>query len=267
MEKKGKIELTGCTYCFNFFRSRAVLLIFVFKIFFICYLIFVFKNVLIAEKIGPYPGFSGIPSKTFSSFDGLTLRDFVSLTSSKTTSVFFILSVLMGLESVLFYLDRLEKRYVVFDAMGRHTLRGLLARAYLFIFSYVLVFSLLTGLVVSLPLYLYGLSSRWLEFGLASGLLLFLTWFFLFTVTMIVRDRASAIVIYIFGALFFFVFSNIIHGYANLYNFMAFSAGLVLPDIVLFRLHMSIYPLNLLVILDLIGVLILIWGVYSYEVK
>ncbi len=267
MEKKVKTNIT-CIFCYEFYKNKLIIVLNGLKFTLIAYLLYTFKQATILKNLGPYTGTFPI-HEILNANIALTLASYIKTIDLKVTLISFFISLIIGIESNIYYFDRIEKKYAVFDSMSRYTLTGYLLRVYLFLAYYVVLFSLLTGTLAGIPLHVYSLSSKWLLFGVFSGLLLFLIWLSIFSLTVgIAKDKASGLVIYLLGSFLMLFIENLISkNYSSLYDFISFSTSLISSKKDILMLGIKLYPLSHLIILISLGMVMLSWGIARYEVR
>ena len=247
--------------------SKPLLLLFLLKIALVVYMLSIFKQAVLIKEFGPYSGSVSIES-VVSGGSTLTIPQFLKQISPRLTLIYFTLNIVMGIEVGLHYFERLEKKYVIFDSMGKYTLPGLLWRVYMFDLVYILTFSLLSGAIIGLPLHIYDLSGKWLLFGLASGALLFASWLAIFSLVIgFSRDRATGLLTYILISILLYFTGSFLGGKANLFDFTSFSAGITFSQYELFKAQIQVYPIEIMTLLLVVGIVSAALGVSRYEAK
>jgi len=182
---------------------------------------------------------------------------------------FFLVLLISGFDSLFFYLDRIEKRYIIFDIMARYSLGSYIKRLLGFLSYYNLVYYLLTGIYLGLILYNIGLGSMLisLKMGFIMGFGLFAIWIGCFYVSIgVAKDKTIGIMIYTIIAMALILYeifskSSGIMGLLNLASLYSLPANIIVEA------SIEGYSLTSLLAFTVLGFIIGLIGVSRYEIR
>ena len=255
-----------CIFCLDFFKSRPILVLVVSKFFILAYILFLYRSSIVLGIYGPYASTGGFGA--MGGLSALTVQRFIGDVAGKFGPVFFLLSLLMGIESSVHFYGMVEKKYAVLNAMGGETLQEHMVKALSFDSAYELVFSILAGFTAGLPVLAFGLDLNWILYSVLVGLGLFASWLGVFALIVgFARDRATGITGYLITSLLLYYATTAARGSGNFYNFTLLAAQHTVPWYTLYKTHLPGYPLIILLALTAAGLASAAWGVSRFEVN